>query len=292
MDVLETLDLFSLTSISDNRREKEASLALETGKVLFFPALPFVLNDNEKKFLSPDILRPKSKNISYDSKTRYLSGTICQGSANEELRNMMHRFAQESRKLIDLLLPFYSPNLKPGRTSYRPAQISGRETSYRKDDRRLHVDSFPATPVKGNRILRVFSNVNPNNEPRIWKVGEPFPSVVEKMAPRVRSPLPGFARLLKLLKITKDLRTPYDHYMLKMHDTMKGDSNYQKTVEQQEIHFPTGSTWVVFTDQVSHAALSGQYLFEQTFYLSPQHLYNPDTSPLRVLERFLNRPIL
>src|SRR2546429_2712052 len=31
--------------------------------------------------------------------------------------------------------------------------------------------------------------------------------------------------------------------------------------------FPVGSTWMAFTDQVSHAAMAGQHLLEQTFYL-------------------------
>ena len=30
---------------------------------------------------------------------------------------------------------------------------------------------------------------------------------------------------------------------------------------------PAGSTWLTFTDQVSHAAMAGQYQFEQTFLL-------------------------
>ncbi len=56
----------------------------------------------------------------------------------------------------------------------------------------------------------------------------------------------------------------------------------------QEIHFPPGSTWIVYTDQVSHAAMSGQYVFEQSFYLPIHGLKNESTSPLRTLEHFLN----
>ena len=61
----------------------------------------------------------------------------------------------------------------------------------------------------------------------------------------------------KTLHITKDYRSLYDHYMMYMHDMMKADKEYQKTVSQHEIHFPPGSTWIVDTDQASHAALSG-----------------------------------
>lgn len=30
---------------------------------------------------------------------------------------------------------------------------------------------------------------------------------------------------------------------------------------------PSGSTWLTFTDQMKHAAVAGQYQFEQTFLL-------------------------
>jgi hypothetical protein len=292
MDVLETLDLFSLKSMTEDTQEKQAVRALENGKVLFFPTLPFILNPNEQKYLSPDILSPKSKNISYDSKVGRLGGTICEGEAKDELTQMLHRFAMESRKLVDLLIPSYTPHLLQGRTSFRPAQISGRVYSNLKNDTLLHVDSFPATPVKGKRILRVFSNVNPHNEPRVWKIGEPFTDIVKKMVPRINPPFPGLALLLKWFKITKDYRTLYDHYMLKIHNMMKLDPEYQKSAPQQEIHFPSGSTWIVFTDQAPHAALAGQYVLEHTLYIPSDKLYNPETSPLSVLEKFLHRSLI
>ena len=47
------------------------------------------------------------------------------------------------------------------RASGPPRSPAVRRT-WRKDDTRLHVDSFPATPSGGRRILRVFSNVNPD----------------------------------------------------------------------------------------------------------------------------------
>jgi hypothetical protein len=48
----------------------------------------------------------------------------------------------------------------------------------------------------------------------------------------------------------------------------------------------------VFTDQVSHAALAGQYALEQTF-LIPQHaLLCPEKSPASVLERLSGRNLV
>ena len=72
---------------------------------------------------------------------------------------------------------------------------------------------------------------------------------------------------------------------LNIHDTMKNRDEYQRDVVQNEFHFQPGSTWIVFTDQVSHAAMGGQHLFEQTFYLPVRAMADERKSPLRVLER-------
>src|SRR3990167_11114390 len=201
------------------------------------------------------------------------------------LKAMMQRFNQCAIKLINQALPAYVAYLQVARTSYRPAEVYGRKSrSLKKDDTRLHVDAFPASPVQGRRILRVFSNINPNEQDRIWRVGERFDRVAKRFLPNIKNPyLP--ATLLKALKITKGFRTHYDHYMLQLHDCMKQDDDYQKTVEKKEIKFPANTTWIVNTDAVSHAALAGQFLLEQTFYLSVDAMVNPKLSPLRILEK-------
>ncbi|MBV9105215.1 MAG: Kdo hydroxylase family protein, partial [Verrucomicrobia bacterium] len=50
-----------------------------------------------------------------------------------------------------------------------------------------------------------------------------------------------------------------------------------------------GSTWLAFTDQVSHAAMRGQYQLEQTFLVAVANLRDETGSPLRVLERLTGR---
>ena len=197
---------------------------------------------------------------------------------------MMHRFAEHAKQLIETLFPGYENHLIWGRTSYRPAAVENRPQSKRKDDRKLHVDAFVATPVKGLRILRIFSNINPHQEYRVWNTGETFDRVLNRFNPHLKPYHPTLAKLMKHLKMTKSLRTAYDHYMLQLHDQIKLNDEYQAQVIKQEIQFPSGSTWIVFTDQVSHAALSGQYLLEQTFYLPVHAMQNPEYSPLTQLQ--------
>ncbi len=189
------------------------------------------------------------------------------------------------------LLPGYVPHLQQGKGSFRPVEIAGRATSWRKDDTRLHVDSFPSAPTQGRRILRVFTNIHPLGAPRVWKLGAPFEQVAQHFLPVAKRPQPVLAALLQWLHVTKSRRTPYDHYMLQLHDAMKADLDYQAQVEQQTHAFAPGQTWIVFSDAVSHAALRGQHALEQTWLLPVCAMAAPHKSPLAILERQLQRPL-
>ena len=79
--------------------------------------------------------------------------------------------------------------------------------------------------------------------------------------------------------------------MLQLHDLMKADTEYQAAAPQTSFEFPAGSTWMAFTDQVSHAAMAGQFQLEQTFLLPIDAMLDPQRSPLRVLERLIGRPL-
>jgi hypothetical protein len=271
---------------------KTAIQSLEEGNVLYFADFPFKLQDIEHALLSPDCLKPPSKNISLDIVSGILKGMVDESESTLNLRGMMKRFSERSLQLVKELLPHYCPQLRVGRTSYRPAEISGRASSYRKDDTRLHVDAFPSAPNQGNRILRVFSNINPFGQNRVWRLGEPFEEVAKQFLPQIRKPLFGTSAFLNALRITKSRRTFYDHYMLKTHDLMKGDLDYQIKAQQIEFQFPPDSTWIVMTDQVSHAAMAGQYVLEQTFYLPVSGMLNENLSPLRVLERMTGHKLV
>jgi hypothetical protein len=92
--------------------------------------------------------------------------------------------------------------------------------------------------------------------------------------------------------VTKSLRSEYDHLMLQLHDCMKLDLDYQKNAPQATMPFPSGSTWICFSDQTSHAAMSGQHLIEQTLHMPVDGQYQPDTSPLATLSRLTGRSLV
>jgi hypothetical protein len=265
-----------------------AITAIEAGRVLFLPDVPFQTQPEEAFLFTPAILG-SSKNASFDPASGRLSGTTTSGAEADRLRAFIGRFSDRALTLVGALFPTYQGRLTRGRASFRPAEIAGRASSWRKDDTRLHVDSFPATPSGGRRILRVFTNVNPEGRPRSWRVGGDFESIGSRFAPALRPPLPGSGHLLALLRITKSPRSAYDALMLQLHDRMKADEAFQRSTPQQAIDFPAGSTWLAFTDEVSHAAMAGQYQLEQTFLLPVAAMEHPERSPLRVLERLKGR---
>jgi hypothetical protein len=73
---------------------------------------------------------------------------------------------------------------------------------------------------------------------------------------------------------------------------MKGDLSYQSTAPQLTVAFPAGATWLCFPDQTPHAAMSGQYMCEQTFHVPVSSLHWPDSAPLRVLERLFGHALI
>ncbi len=125
----------------------------------------------------------------------------------------------------------------------------------------------------------------------MWRIGEPFEDLGQRMLPRLSRPWPGAAWFMATVGITKSRRTEYDHLMLGLHDEMKRDTDYQRDCPQIRFDFPPGSTWLCFSDQTSHAAMSGQYMLEQTFHLPMSSMYLPELSPLRVLERLTGRKL-
>ena len=264
---------------------------LEAGKVLYFPQLPFELLPEEKVLLKPEIRDPKVRNISLDA-SGHLKGALGDTATQLALALMIGRFREQAQSLVYSLLPKYQGALRLAPTSYRPTRVETRAQSWRADDRRLHVDAFPSRPNYGERILRVFSNINPDGVPRVWRVGEPFETVARKFVPRAKPYVPWQAKALKALHVTKSLRSEYDHLMLQLHDGMKGDMAYQESAGQVTMPFAAGSVWVCFSDQASHAVMSGQYMLEQTLHLPAEKQYDPAASPLAILSKLTGRQLV
>jgi hypothetical protein len=292
--MLETLALDSWKGPYDAGLKAGAVSALEQGAVLFFPNLAFTLSEAEKPFLDARVSDGKAKNISLDHTTGKIQASALTGENAALLAAMIERFGSQATQLVHDLLPYR--NVERARTSYRPVQVKGRQYSRINDDRLLHIDAFPSRPMRGRRILRFFANVAPNSSRR-WHVGEPFEDFARAFLPRVGPHLsmkswPGKSWLYDKLGVTRGRRSLYDELMLSLHDACKLDAGFQQNSPHQGVEFPAGSCWLVFTDQVLHAALGGEFALEQTFHLEVTEMAEPERAPVKVLERLSGKVLV
>lgn len=130
-------------------------------------------------------------------KEKNWNGPFSKREQKDAMASMFGRYATSAKILLEAILPHYKKYLEVGRTSYRPVEIAERQSTYRKDDTRLHVNAFPSSPVQGKRILRVFTDINPHDHNRFWRLGESFSKVAERFLPHC--PRPNLA-LLKILE--------------------------------------------------------------------------------------------
>jgi hypothetical protein len=286
--VIEELPIAEWNGPFDAAVKARALSALEAGAVLYFPHLAFRLADSETQFLDAAVADGKAKNISLDHTTGKMQASSLSGEPAAKLAAMIERFGSQAATLVHELLPYRQ--VERARTSYRPVQVKGRNYSKISDDRLLHIDAFPSRPMQGRRILRFFANIAPSS-PRNWHVGQPFEEFARRFLPRVGPHLPGKSWLYEKLGVTRGKRSLYDELMLSLHDAGKLDADFQKNSPHQAVSFPPGSCWLVFTDQVLHAALGGEFALEQTFHLDVDQMREPARAPIRVLERLSGRKL-
>jgi hypothetical protein len=273
---------------------------LEAGAVLYFPQTPVPLPADDVAFL---LGRQQAggrlhKNISYKPDIDTLGGAGKKDTPPaviEQLHSVMHRYSTSVATFLSSFLAPYGNRWRLDYASYRPIEEKGRDLPLRRRNDLLHVDAFPTRPTHGWRILRFFHNIHPERT-REWAIGRPFHEIVGAFAP-AKLPLPqaggaleraarqvatasGLGRLVPQWK-----RTPYDRFMMRLHNTMKEDAEFQRTCDKEFVEFAPGSSWMVFTETVPHAALGGQYALEQTLLVDPEAIVTPESAPVAVLEK-------
>jgi hypothetical protein len=264
---------------------------LEHGKVISFSKPPFPFSEDDARFLLSQKQTGSRfhKNISYRPASDVLKGAD-PGADRERLHGILRHFSRNVTQFIASFLAPYAGKLKLDFASFRPLEEQGRELPLHKRNDLLHVDAFPTRPTRGGRILRVFVNINPGAS-RVWNVGEPFHEFLPKLrerqdiAPPRRSPAMAALRSIASRVGLAPDRSPYDEYMLFLHDWLKENSEFQTRSPKWELQFAPGACWMVYTDGVPHAVMSGRYALEQTFIVSTEALVSPEAAPINVLVR-------
>ncbi len=290
-------------TVSETARElgPEFYAKLEAGNILYFPETPMGMAQDDYRFL----LRQRQsdsryyKNIAYRPARDIVTG-VASGSDREELRRILQAYCRQAEQLLARLLPRYAERWRLDYTSFRPFEEKGRELPLHSRNDLLHFDAFPTRPTNGDRILRFFANINPE-EPRVWITSEGFGELATayareagllEMARPGASPLRNaFAGLARRFGLRRLAASPYDAFMKRFHDFLKENQRFQETCPQNRMEFPPKSSWLVFTDMVSHAVLSGQFALEQTFIVSRRAMQRPEQAPVSVLERLAGVPL-
>ncbi len=278
---------------------------LERGDILMLPDFP-VVSEDDRRFLT-QVRQSGSafvKNISYEPASGRVRGFSRSGTDARMLERVLRGYADRIRALAMELLAPYASGLQTDFTSFRPIEERGRKLRGRSRNDLMHVDSFPTRPARGRRILRFFTNVHPN-EPRVWITAQTFGELAAQMARDAglganAARRGGWAaRLgraasvaLRGVGIQRAGRSRYDQLMLRFHDYLKDNHAFQRNCFKERHEFPPVSTWIAFTDTVSHAVLSGQYALEQTFFVPIDSMIVPELSPLRILESIAGVPLV
>ena len=275
-------------------RARHFCAELEKGNILLFPETPIALAPEDVLFL----LQQKQtggdyhKNIAYRPRQDRLTGYAApNGADRERMHRVMRAYSQGVIAFLEKFLAPYERRWKLDYASFRPQEEQGRKARVRARNDLLHTDAFPTRPTNGDRILRFFNNINPTAT-RKWMTTETFDVLARKFAadPRIPLPKPGksaFARVAGSLGITRYARSPYDDFMLRFHHFLKENAEFQATCPKWYFEFAPGSSWMVYTDSVSHAVLSGQFALEQTLLVSRDAMVAPDVSPVGVLEKLV-----
>ncbi len=278
---------------------------LERGNVVYFPKSPVALPEPaDLAFLREEMPQQlKRKNVSY-----YPSADRLVGVEAPALAERTHRLLQaHSRRVGEFLtqaMPGFVKGWTVGTSSFRPLQERGRNLSPHASNEFVHVDAGAYGATHGDRILRFFINVNPT-EDRVWSTRGTFAEVYRRhgaaagIVPQgsVRNLRPGLANRLYsgLLRGAERLgarragmidTSPYDRLMRQLHNYMKDTPEFiQGRDGFEEFSFPPFSAWMVLTDTVSHACLSGQFAFVDTFIIRLASCRFPELSPYQLLQR-------
>jgi 3-deoxy-D-manno-oct-2-ulosonic acid (Kdo) hydroxylase len=267
---------------------------LESGKILLFRENPFDLPQADRDFLLTRKATNTSvhKNISYRPTQDVLRGfSAADEKERSQMLSIMRRY---SRQVTDFFVRFFLPykdDWAIDYASYRPFEEKNRDLPLHKRNDLLHVDAFPSRPTRGDRILRIFTNMNPAQS-RVWQTSDHFEVLAKQFADQAK--LNQFATKQNFLERLSGFgsriglplpnRSAYDRFMLSFHDFLKENDQFQRESRKDTNEFPPDCTWVVMTDAVPHAVLSGQFALEQTYIVSLKALVYPEMAPISILE--------
>lgn len=277
--------------------------ALESGHVVYFPQCPVALPDaDELETLRRELPKQlKLKNISYHPEAGTVRGLDKDSAVRALVQRVLVNHSDRVTAFLRATLPGLFDNALVGTCSFRPMEERGRDLKPHASNELIHIDAGAYGATNGDRILRFFVNVN-TTEDRVWASRGAFPDLLQRYAAaagidgvnagnlrkgalgHLRSGLlHGIDRLGAPVSRALD-SSPYDRAMRRFHNFMKDTPSFQSDPEGRvEMRFPPLSAWMVFTDMVSHACLSGQHCLNYTALVPLADCRHPERAPFNLL---------
>lgn len=281
---------------------RDLSDRLERGEIIYFPETPVPLPSPEEAELLRNELgaRLQRKNVSYYVEAKRLKGIKNDPALAEKVEGILARRSATVQQFLRKVMPELTAQWTVGTTSFRPLQEKGRDLSAHASNELVHVDAGAYGATHGDRVLRFFTNLN-TAEDRVWCTKGTFAELYQRFAEEARIAGPrslregpldaAFSGLLRAaggagLKMARMIdSSPYDRLMRRFHNFMKDTPAFQAITDtHRELRFPPMSSWMVLTDTVSHACLSGQHAFVDTFLIRLSQCRIRETAPYYVLE--------
>lgn len=283
----------------------DLSDALERGHIVHLPECPLALPEEaDLVFLREEMPKHlKLKNISYHPEADKIFGIKGEEELVQRTQRILKEHSARVREFLGRAVSSLACDWKVGTSSFRPLQERGRNLSAHASNELVHVDAGAYGATHGDRIIRFFVNVNPS-EDRVWISKGAFPDlfrrfgktagiVPERRAPdhleegvwdRIRT-----ATLNVIGKVVPQATlldsSPYDRAMRRFHNYMKDTPAFQDCMDvHHEFRFKPFSAWMVFTDMVSHACISGQHAFVDTFVVPLRNCRLPEMAPINILK--------
>jgi len=279
----------------------EVSDALERGAIVHFPQSPVPLPAVEDlAFLREQLPRQLHvKNVSYHPESDRLHGVKDDPALRERAYRVLKAHSRNVETFLHATIPALTDGWTVGTSSFRPIEEKGRNLDPHASNELVHVDAGAYGATHGDHILRFFVNVNPNTD-RVWATKGAFPYLFERYGAAAgiagahaleRGPVDQlrstFLKSLVRLGVKEAMivdSSPYDRLMRRFHNYMKDTPEFQAGREDyEELRFAPWSAWMVFTDAVSHASISGQHALVNTFIVRLDACRLPELAPINIL---------
>ena len=299
------MDQYHLRSF-DTASPQDIEEAMERAEVVFWQRCPVELpNEDDLEFMRTGLPRElQVKNISYHPESNSIPRFEADPVVRDRIERILRTHGQRVEAFLRRATPDFVPNWTLGTTSFRSIEEQGRKLKPRSSNELVHIDAGAYGATNGARILRFFVNIHPTRD-RVWGTKGGFGALLERHRELVDAAKGGrdrvalqkgpFDRLYSgmvgaLSKVYPLFQvidsSPYDRSMRRIHNYMKENPAFRDSREgYQEIHFPPLSSWMVFTDGISHSVLSGQHALVTTVLIPLANARNPALAPFNVLGR-------